>query len=48
MNEFYIIDGHCDTLEKYLDLEADIYKGGQTQLSIKGLKKGGVGLQFFA
>lgn len=48
MNEFYIIDGHCDTLEKYFDLEADIYKGGQTQLSIKGLKKGGVGLQFFA
>lgn len=48
MHDIFIIDGHCDTVEKIADLKANLYTGEKSHLSIHGLRKGGVRVQLFA
>ena len=48
MENYYIIDSHCDTLGKIADNGANLYQQGQSHITIDGLTKGRVGMQFFA
>ena len=48
MDSYFIIDGHCDTVEKIADHGSNLYEPGQSHVTIKGLREGKVGLQFFA
>jgi len=48
MENYYIIDSHCDTLGKIADIGINVLQDGQSHVSIEGLKAGRVGLQFFA
>ena len=49
MNKFPVIDGHCDTVLRLLQNgSSDLDALANKHISIKGLKEGGVILQFFA
>jgi membrane dipeptidase len=48
MDSFYIIDGHCDTIEIIADQGLNMFQEQKCQVTLEGLKMGKVGLQFFA
>ena len=48
MDSYYIIDSHCDTLEKIGDHGIEGFHDGEYHVSPDGLKQGRVGIQFFA
>jgi len=48
LNQPYIIDSHCDTLGKLMDQGATLQEHDKLHVTIKGLREGRVGLQFFA
>lgn len=48
MENYYIIDSHCDTLGKIADNGANLCQQEQSHITIDGLAKGRVGMQFFA
>lgn len=48
MQDIFIVDGHCDTVEKIADLKVNLFTGDKSHLTIQGLVKGGVRMQFFA
>jgi len=48
MENYFIIDGHCDTVEHIADKGIEVFHQQRCQVSLDGLKAGNVGLQFFA
>jgi membrane dipeptidase len=48
MKSFHIVDCHCDTLEKIVDHGASLLRSSESHITIDGLKRGKVCLQFFA
>lgn len=48
MHPYFIIDCHCDTIEKYADGTSTLDDPNSSHITLRGLKRGGVGLQFFA
>lgn len=48
MEQYFVIDSHCDTVQKIADHGAKLNEQGQSHVTIKGLREGKVGLQFFA
>jgi membrane dipeptidase len=48
LEQYFVIDSHCDTVQKIADHGAKLNEQGQSHVTIKGLREGKVGLQFFA
>jgi membrane dipeptidase len=48
LDNFFIIDSHCDTVQKIADHGANLNEQEHSHVTIKGLREGKVGLQFFA
>ena len=48
MEFYYIIDSHCDTIGKIADHGIEAFHKNKCHVSVEGLQKGRVGLQFFA
>ncbi|NLC43270.1 MAG: membrane dipeptidase [Clostridiales bacterium] len=48
MKSYYIIDSHCDTIGKVAEHGIEAFRNNEYHVSVEGLRKGKVGLQFFA
>ena len=48
MESYYIIDSHCDTIGIIADHGIEVFHENKCHISVEGLRKGRVGLQFFA
>lgn len=48
LKSYYVIDSHCDTIFKIANFGIQAFHNGEFHVSLEGLRKGRVGLQFFA